>query len=139
MASNPPEQRPGRPAKPGGPQNTNPNWRWLALIAGFLILAVLILPSLAKSSTRKTMPYGEFISNVQEGKVASAKVNNDNGYIAATLADKTKVAVNGPHPLTDSQVNTLKDKVKDLQFDNSQSNFLVSLLPLLLYGALFIG
>src|SRR5438105_15519380 len=85
MANTPPEPRPGRPTRPGGQPSNTPNWRWLALIAAGLILAVLVLPGLAKGSGRKTVPYGDFITQVNTGQVTSARVNNDNGHISATL------------------------------------------------------
>ncbi len=109
----------------------------IALFA--LVVAVLVLPPLLGSPSRTEMGYGDLLRKAEEGKVAKAAVNNDTGRITGELGDGTRFSVDGPRPLPDADAATLRAKVPELGFDNSQPNFFTSLLPLLLPIALLIG
>jgi cell division protease FtsH len=104
-----------------------------------LVVAALLLPSIFKGPSRNQMTYGELFSQVQAGQVKQATVNNDTGHITGQLANGTHFSVSGPHPLPDADVAVLKDKVKQLEFANTQPNLLGSLLPFLLPILLFVG
>jgi cell division protease FtsH len=132
--------RSGRPDRPGGPSSDR-TWRIVALAILGLFVVVLLFQGLSKGSTAQSMSYTDFTNAAQSGGVLSAKVNNDNGHITGKLNDEkqTSYSVKGPHPLTDSQIQLLKQHVKDLSFDNSTPNLLSTLLPFLLYGAIIIG
>jgi cell division protease FtsH len=131
--------RPGRTDRPGSPPSDR-TWRIVALAILGLFVVVLLFQGLSKGSTAQSLSYTDFASQVQHGNVLSAKVNNDNGHITGKLNDKdqTPYAVKGPHPLTDSQLQLIKDHVPDLTFDNSTPNLLSTLLPFLIYGAIII-
>src|SRR5581483_6489790 len=143
MAQQPPNPRPGRPGGQGGPQGQAPDqsWRWVILVLFGLVVAALLLPSIFKGPARNQMTYGDFFKKVQAGQVKQATVNNDTGHVTGTLSDdkSTHFSVSGPHPLPDSDVAVLKDKVADLEFSNSQPNLLGSLLPFLLPLRVFVG
>jgi cell division protease FtsH len=142
MAQQPPNPRPGRPGGQGGPQGQAPDqsWRWVILVLFGLVVAALLVPSIFKGPSRNQATYGDFFKKVQAGTVKQATVNNDTGHITGTLTDdKSHFTVSGPHPLPDSDVAVLKDKVPDLEFSNNQPNLLGSLLPFLLPILVFVG
>src|SRR5581483_8003173 len=143
MAQQPPNPRPGRPGGQGGQQGQAPDqsWRWVILVLFGLVVAALLVPSIFKGPSRNQMTYGDFFKKVQAGQVKQATVNNDTGHVTGTLSDEkaTHFTVSGPHPLPDSDVAVLKDKVSDLEFSNNQPNLLGSLLPFLLPLRVFVG
>ncbi|MBV9254462.1 MAG: ATP-dependent zinc metalloprotease FtsH [Actinobacteria bacterium] len=141
MAQQPPNPRPGRPGGQGGPQGQVPDqsWRWVILVLFGLVVAALLVPSIFKGPSRNQATYGEFFKKVQAGQVKQATVNNDTGHITGQLTDTSHFTVSGPHPLPDSDVAVLKDKVADLEFSNNQPNLLGSLLPFLLPILVFVG
>src|SRR5262249_18320838 len=130
-----------RPDRPGGSSMIGPdrNWRWLLYVLGALLVAVIVLPQLVPSTKKNELAYGDFMAKVNAKQVKSARVNNDNGKITGTLTDGTEYTVSGPHPATEDQINALNANVPDLKFQNSSSNFLAGILPILLYAALIIG
>jgi cell division protease FtsH len=141
MSRQPGDPRPGRPEpRPAGPGNgPDRNWRWALIVLGALLLAAFILPSLFAGSSSQQQSFTDFKNAVEAGQVVSATVNNDNGHITYTDDHHHNFVVSGPHPLTDSTVTLLQSKVKDLKFSNQQSNFVLALLPWLLYGGIVIG
>src|SRR5947207_5867651 len=141
MSRNPNDLRPGRPERPGGPGQTGPdrNWRWVVYVLVALLVAVIVLPQLVPSTKRNELAYGEFLNKVNAKEVKSARVNNDSGKITGQLQDGTSFAVSGPHPATEDEIKALNDSVTNLKFENSSTNFLAGLLPILLYAGLIIG
>jgi len=105
-----------------------------------LLVAVIVLPNLVSGDSRKELSYGDFTSKVNAKQVRSARVNNDSGKIVVELAeDKSHYVVSGPRPVTDVEITDLRNNVTDLKFDNSSPNFIVGILPILLYVGLIIG
>jgi cell division protease FtsH len=104
-----------------------------------LVVAVLVLPTLFSGGSRKELSYGTFVDNARQGSVAEARVNNDTGHIIGKLNDGTRFTVNGPRPLPDEDAALLRDKVRELDFENSEPSFLGSMLPLLLPVALIMA
>jgi len=106
---------------------------------GFVVL-VIVITSFVGSSSSQSQTYGQFIQALQTKNVVTASVNSDTGHI--TFTDKTgaKYSVAGPKP-TDSEVVQLNADVPaaGLRYTTTTSNVWASILPWLLYGALFIG
>ncbi|HSS12204.1 MAG TPA: ATP-dependent metallopeptidase FtsH/Yme1/Tma family protein, partial [Acidimicrobiales bacterium] len=141
MSRQPGDLRPGgQPERrPSSGLSPDRNWRWVAIVLGALIVIAFILSGPFSKSSSTQQSYSDFQTALNTGQVKSATVNNDTGHITYTDATGKKFTVPGPKPLTDSTVQELRTKVKDLKFVNQSSNFLASLLPFLLYGALIIG
>ncbi|MEO7837548.1 MAG: AAA family ATPase, partial [Acidimicrobiales bacterium] len=141
MSRSPGDLRPSRSPRPPGTPGSGPEptirWAWIALFV--LVVAVLVLPPLFGGPSRTQLGYGELIRKTNEGKVGSAEVNNDTGHVVGELLDGTRFTVDGPRPLPDADAALLRDKVRELTFENTQANFFTSLLPLLLPVALLIG
>src|SRR2546421_11072012 len=141
MSPPPADPRSGPPNRPGGIGPTGPdrNWRWIVYVLVALLVAVIVLPQLIPAEKKNELAYGDFISKVDSKQVKTARLNNDSGKISGTLADGKSYAVSGPHPATEDEIKSLNENVTDLKFQNSSSNFLGSLLPILLYAAVIIG
>src|SRR3954449_2876167 len=141
MSRSPNDQRPGRPERPTTPGATGPdrNWRWVIYVLVALLVAVIVLPQLVPGTKRNELAYGEFLNKVNAKEVKSARVNNDSGKITGQLKDGSNYNVAGPHPATEDEINALNANVDNLKFENSSTNFLAGLLPILLYAGLIIG
>ncbi|MDP8976180.1 MAG: ATP-dependent zinc metalloprotease FtsH [Actinomycetota bacterium] len=116
-----------------------PTFRWAMIALFALVLAVLVLPPLFSGKNRTPLSYGDFTRRVSEGKVAKAEVNNDTGRVTGELSNGESFTVDGPRPLPDPDNALLREKVRDLDFSNTQPNLLAALIPFLLPVALFIG
>ncbi|MDP9070370.1 MAG: ATP-dependent zinc metalloprotease FtsH [Actinomycetota bacterium] len=143
MSRKPGDLRPGRTPRserpPGGGPAQEPTFRWAMIALFVLVVAVLVLPALFGGKPRTELGYGEFIRRANEGRVAKASVNNDTGHITGQLDDGTRFTVKGPRPLPEGDNKVLSEKVRELDFENSEPNVLASFLPLLLPVALLIG
>src|SRR4051794_18822821 len=141
MSRSPNDQRPGRPERPGTPGATGPdrNWRWVIYVLVALLVAVIVLPQLVPGTKRNELSYGDFLNKVNSEQVKSARVNNDSGKITGQLKDSTNYTVSGPRPATQEEIDALNGKVSNLKFENSSTNFLAGLLPIILYAGLIIG
>src|SRR5713226_8099935 len=128
--------------RPDRPQNTpgtpDRNWRWIAIVLGALIVIAFLLSGPFSGSKTPSQSYSDFQTALSNDQVKSASVNNDTGKVTYTDLSGKKFTVSGPKPLTDSTVQQLRTKVKDLKFVNQGSNLLASLLPFLLYGGVII-
>src|SRR5437764_919993 len=131
MSRSPNDLRPGRPERPGTPGATGPdrNWRWVIYVLVALLVAVIVLPQLVPGTKRNELSYGDFLN----------KVNNDSGKITGQLKDSSNYTVSGPRPATQEEIDALNSKVSNLKFENSSTNFLAGLLPIILYAGLIIG
>ncbi len=116
-----------------------PTFRWAMIALFALVLAVLVLPPLFSGKNRTPLSYGDFTRRVSEGKVVKAEVNNDTGRVTGELSNGESFTVDGPRPLPDPDNALLREKVRDLDFSNTQPNLLAALIPFLLPVALFIG
>ena len=107
---------------------------------GALIVIAFLVSNPFSTPTAKSQSFSDFSTALDMHKVASATVNNDTGKISYTDNQGTKYTVSGPHPLPDSIAQELRSNVKsNLNFSNTTSSWVASLLPFLLYGAIIIG
>ncbi len=139
MSRQPGDMRPGRSDRPPGPTSPDRNWRLVAIVLGALIVIAFLVSNPFSPGGAKAQSYSDFTTALGTGNVTQATVNNDTGKVTYTDRAGTKFSVSGPHPLTDSTVTQLRDKVKNLKFVNQSTSWLGSLLPFLLYGAIIIG
>ncbi|MGZ0178479.1 MAG: ATP-dependent zinc metalloprotease FtsH [Acidimicrobiales bacterium] len=151
----PPPPPPPRSNEPGEGRfkRGDPRWsRLLLWLAMFAVLALFFLPSISPDNNGDEIAYDQFLSQVQDGDIAEAEINNLNGEIegfyrgtAAELvedADAQGEPFNSKGPLELSEADrALLDGVPDfeLTFDTPKSSIWASLLPLLLPISLLIG
>ena len=95
----------GRPGD--GAPGQNRNRLILYVVVAVAILAVLIAPSLMRTSHATSLSYNTFLSDLQGKQVKSANVNQGSGVITGTLNNGTSYTVNGPNPVIDSEVTAL--------------------------------
>src|ERR1043165_9091035 len=138
MSRQPDPRRPDRLGGPGQP-GADRNWRWVIYVLIALLFAVIVLPQLVPSESKNDLTHNDFLTKVTAKEVTSAKVNNDSGKISGTLNNGKSFSVSGPRPATEDEIKALNDNVSNLKFENSSSNVLASLLPILLYAGLIIG
>src|SRR5256885_3837680 len=109
--SRPPQgMPPGRtPTRPGGREQQG--WpRGVVWVLIGLLTAVVLLPYLFSSPSKRSITYSQFISDVQAGKVESVGINNDSGRITGTFNDNKTFQTTGPQTLPDKDVDLLKSK-----------------------------
>ena len=104
-----------------------------------LVVSVLVLPSLFSDQPRTDLTYNELIRRANDGKVASATINNDSGRITGEQTDGTRFSVSGPVPLPDGVEAVLREKVEKLTFENTTPSLLASLIPYLLMIGIIVG
>ncbi len=134
---------PGGSPVPGEPGSETPgqNRNRIVIFAVVMVavLAVFIVPSLLHKTTTTTIGYNNFLSDVSNKQVKTANVNNSSGVITGQLADGTNYTVNGPSPVTDSEVNALKPLGENAKYSTPSSNALISILGWVLPFAIIIG
>ena len=129
-----------RPARSGFP-------RWTPWVLVGLVLVLLFGQQLLPSTDREKLDYTEFVTQVEQGKVADFTVNNSTLSITGHYTDdaggkefSTTAPPNGPSD--DDRVKfdqAVADHGLKYTFKTPQSNFFVSLIPLLLPFVLIIG
>lgn len=102
-------------------------------------------------SSSNEVPYSRFLENVAEGCVEEFKYNNDTGIIRFILKpDQSSVAncsvggladnlvTSGPVPLPDQHVELIREEVPEVRFVTPETNFFISMIPLILPIGLLI-
>ena len=144
----PPPAPEGERPKPGGrgpglqrPQSRSRFVVWVMLGA---LLAVFFATTMMPGENRQEISYPDFLARVRAGEIVEGEYNNNNGGIKAADAAGALYSSNGPLPLPDSDIALINRSVTDgegsptFRYDTPQTNFLLSLLPLLLPISLLI-
>jgi len=135
----------GESQNPGDPNDSTkrgreggfPRWSLWILVA--LVGATFIVPPLLDSDDSEDVTYTQYLQEVDDGRVDSVIINNNNGKITATLQDETKIAAAGPVEQLPSHIELLEDRNVVIEFDTPTTNFILQMLPLLLPVGLLIG
>ena len=105
-----------------------------------MFVAILAVTALASGSTGKTVSYDEFVTQVREGDVEKAEVNNATGVISGEFKKGgEKFTVGGPLEQSEEDKALLQDNIDDLNYKTPQSSLLDTLLPLLIPVGLFVA
>jgi cell division protease FtsH len=112
----------------------------LWVLAG-LLLATILVPSLLPDEGGQDLTYSQFIDEVRAGSVESVEINNTNGNITGTFEDGTEFSTTGggDRALSEADEQLLVDQGVDITFNTPGSNWLLSVLGLLLPVLLIIG
>ena len=146
----PPPDRNRRPQPGGGGGNNGGNGggtpratpsmpRWALFLLIGLVAFALLGSQLFQSSKGTPLNYTTFINHVQNGDVTKVRYNNNSGTITGTLKDGTQFTTTARLPLADGVEATIQQKVPDFAYQTPQSNWLTSLIPVLLPFLLIIG
>src|SRR5665213_1098848 len=111
-----------------GAPGQNRNRLILYVVVAVAILAVLIAPSLMRTSHATSLSYNTFLSDLQGKQVKSANVNQGSGVITGTLNNGTSYTVNGPNPVVDSEVSALHVLGSNYKLVTPASNSLLSII-----------
>ncbi|HEX6392445.1 MAG TPA: ATP-dependent zinc metalloprotease FtsH [Acidimicrobiales bacterium] len=140
MSRQPGDMRPGGgPGLPGGSNQVNSNWRWVAVVLVTVVILAVVLSNMRTNSNPPTQSYGAFYQTLTSGQVKSATINKDSGHITYTNTNGQEFSVQGPSVNTNSQaLLDYQKNIKDLKFNNSTTSAWAVVIPYLLYGAVII-
>ncbi|MFM1751639.1 MAG: ATP-dependent protease FtsH [Actinomycetota bacterium] len=125
-----PDGRNGRPAMP----------KWSAWVLLGIILILIFGPQLLPGPDREKLGFEEFITQVDEGRVDEVKLNNTTLTITGKFTDGSEFSTSAPPGFpNESDRELLRTKGVDFKPSTPQSNWVVSLIPLLLPFILIIG
>jgi cell division protease FtsH len=136
--SGPPPDRPPSPAPPPPPR-----WRsWLLPIGLLLSLVLLLVPNQMQEGQVTELTYApELKEKIAAGQVKSVEIGSD-GHIEGELKDGTRFKSSYPTNLQDDEFTKLLNdhdvEVKAVGPRTSLGSVLLSLLPLLVFIAIFI-
>jgi cell division protease FtsH len=153
----PPPPPPGRgpggrgPTGPGGPSGQNPSNptgrrsspglpKWSIALLVVVLLGALAASQFWPSSDAEKVKYSEFLTQVEEGKVASITIDNGSRSISGEYKDNGgKFSTTADTQISDSDLAKFQQAGIEYTFKQPSSNWLVNLLTLLLPFALIIG
>ena len=115
-----------------------PKWSpWLLL---GIILVLIFGPQLLPGPDREKIGFEEFITQVNAGKVDEVKLNNTTLGITGSFTDGAEFSTTAPPGFpNESDRELLRTKGVDFKPTTPQSNWFVSLIPLLLPFLLIMG
>jgi cell division protease FtsH len=136
--SGPPPDRPPSPAPPPPPR-----WRsWLLPLGLLISLVLLLLPNQMEQGRVTDLNYApDLKEKIAAGQVQSVEIGSD-GHIEGKLKDGTRFESSYPTNLQDDEFTKLLDdhdvQVKAVGPRTSLGSVLLSLLPLLVFVAIFV-
>ncbi|MEI6401883.1 MAG: ATP-dependent zinc metalloprotease FtsH [Actinomycetota bacterium] len=135
-------QQPGQqPPEKGGKPSFTAGWpKWTLPVLVAVLVAMFVLPRVFTTDQGNKYTYSEFISLVDQGKVATANQNNATHTITGELTDGTKyhTSVSDNFPL-ESERQLMKENNVNYNPTTPESNWLLSWVGLLLPFVLLIG
>jgi len=129
---------------PQKPKNNRKGFRTFGFIALLTLIALVVLATYNQPSSLKEVPFSEVISQANEGKYSEIVVSGNGNEMTITekgKKDPTLKSFKDPSAsLKDEGLNTSKVTVEYEKAAQSSlwSNLLLSLLPVILIGALLI-
>ena len=108
----------------------------IAIVA--FILGILVIPSLFSNKSVKTISYSTLLHDAHSQGVLSASINNSSGIITGQLTNGTNYTSNGPVPIINDEVNTLKGDNVIVTFANP-SSLAATFLPYLIWILIVVG
>jgi cell division protease FtsH len=102
---------------------------------------VFFLPNYLNREERESVHFTEFQELVRDGEVESVRWNNNTGHVTGELRDEegTEFETTGPIEAAEDIRQELAEQNVDVEFHTPQSSIWESILPLLLFVALFVG
>lgn len=114
--------------------------RWSPWVLIGIILLLIFGPQLLPGEEREKLGFEEFISQVEAGKVDEVKLNNTTLTISGTFTDGSSFTTTAPPGFpNESDRELLRTKGVEFNPTTPQTNWFVSLIPLLLPFILIIG
>ena len=124
------EGRGGRPALP----------KWSPWVLLGIVLLLIFGPQLLPGPDREKIGFEEFMTQVEAGRVDEFKLNNTTLGITGVFTNGSEFSTTAPPGFpNESDRQLFRTKGVDFQASTPQSNWLVSLIPLLLPFVLIMG
>ncbi|MYJ81519.1 MAG: ATP-dependent zinc metalloprotease FtsH [Acidimicrobiaceae bacterium] len=108
---------------------------WLMIGA---VVAVVLATTMLPDDSGDGISYPDFLDRVTGGSIVQGTYNNNSGSIKATAVDGTEYSSNGPLPLPDADTALINEHVPEFRYETPQTNFFLSIIPLLLPIGLLI-
>ena len=102
------------------------------------IIAIFLATTMLPNDSGNEISYPDFLDRVADGAIVQGTYNNNSGSIRATAVDGTEYASNGPLPLPDADTALINEHVPEFRYETPETNFFLSILPLLLPIGLLI-
>ncbi|MFM9225225.1 MAG: ATP-dependent zinc metalloprotease FtsH [Actinomycetota bacterium] len=115
-----------------------PKWSPWVLLG--IILLLIFGPQFLPGPDREKIGFEEFVTQVDAGKVEEVKLNNTTLGITGTFTDGSEFSTTAPPGFpNENDRDLLRSKGVDFKPTTPQSNWLMSLIPLLLPFVLIMG
>ena len=138
----PPPPPPPDGKRPRPPLRTSPESQrrsrlvvWLMIGA---IIAIFLATTMLPDDSGNEISYPDFLERVTGGGIVQGTYNNNSGSIKATAVDGAEYVSNGPLPLPDTDTALINEHVPEFRYETPETNFFLSILPLLLPIGLLI-
>ena len=102
------------------------------------VIAIFVATTAMPNSSGEEIAYPDFLDRVAASGIVDGEYNNKNGSIKVTAIDGTKYTSNGPLPLPDADTALINQHVPEFRYVTPQTNFFVSIIPLMLPIGLLI-
>ena len=102
------------------------------------VIAVFLATTMLPDDAGSEISYPDFLERVSGGEVVKGTYDNNTGSIRATAVNGSEHTSNGPLPLPDADAALINENVPEFRYLTPQTNFFLSLLPLLLPIGLLI-
>ena len=102
------------------------------------VVAVFVATTMMPDDAGNEIAYPDFLERVTAGAIVEGTYNNNTGGIKAVGTDGVQYSSNGPMPLPDADTALINEHVPAFRYDTPQTNFFLSILPLLLPIGLLI-
>ena len=102
------------------------------------VIAIFVATTAMPNSSGEEIAYPDFLDRVTASGIVDGEYDNNNGSIKVTAIDGTKYTSNGPLPLPDTDTALINKHVPEFRYVTPQTNFFVSIIPLMLPIGLLI-
>src|ERR1039458_5318492 len=138
----PPEEPSGyKKYMPGGDKPLAPDARRRLLTIGAIafVVGIFVIPSLFTHKVVKTVSYSTLLRDARQQEVVSASINSTTGVITGQLTNGTNYTSNGPTPVINRDITTLRPPDKMSVTFANPSSLLGTLLPYLIFILIFVA
>ncbi|MFM8847266.1 MAG: ATP-dependent zinc metalloprotease FtsH [Actinomycetota bacterium] len=130
----------GRGESPDRPGVSGRMPKWSPWVLLGIILLLIFGPQFLPGPDREKIGFEEFVTQVDAGKVEEVKLNNTTLGITGTFTDGSEFSTTAPPGFpNENDRDLLRSKGVDFKPTTPQSNWLMSLIPLLLPFVLIMG
>ena len=126
---------------PGGDKPLPPESRrrLVTIMAILFVVGIIVINSLFTTKTVKTLSYSTLLRDARHQKVNTAVINSNTGVITGQLTNGTNYTTNGPVPVSNADITTLRTTDNVSVTFATPSSLLALLLPYLIWILLFAG